>query len=147
AKFLDEKGQERPAIMGCYGIGITRTVAAIIEQNHDENGIMWPMSISPYQVHIILLNVNSTETVEVADNLYNQLTREGVEVILDDRDERAGVKFNDADLIGIPLRLTISPKRVAEKKVEIKRRRDGKEFLVDIEQAVEKLEELIQEGG
>ena len=147
AKFLDEKGRERLAIMGCYGIGITRTVAAIIEQSHDENGIMWPMSISPYQVHIILLNVNSTETVEVADNLYNQLTREGVEVILDDRDERAGVKFNDADLIGIPLRLTISPKRVAEKKVEIKRRRDGKEFLVDIEQAVEKLEELIQEGG
>ncbi len=147
AKFLNEKGQERLAIMGCYGIGITRTVAAIIEQNHDENAILWPMSVSPYQVHIILLNVNSRETVKVADNLYNQLTGEGVEALLDDRDERAGVKFKDADLIGVPLRLTISPKRVSEKKVEIKCHRDGKEFLVAIEQAREKVKELIHENG
>ncbi|MCD5390735.1 proline--tRNA ligase [candidate division NPL-UPA2 bacterium] len=146
AKFLNEKGEETLAIMGCYGIGITRTVAAIIEQNHDENGIVWPMSVSPYQVHIILLNVNSRETVKVADNLYNQLTGEGVETLLDDRDERAGVKFKDADLIGVPLRLIVSPRRVAEKKAEIKHHRDGRELLIAIGQVREKVKELIQEN-
>jgi prolyl-tRNA synthetase len=112
-------------IMGCYGIGIGRTVAASIEQNYDEKGIIWPMAIAPYQVIITPVNVREESLAKASEVLYQKLHGQGIEVLLDDRDERAGVKFMDADLIGIPIRITIGPKNLAEEKVEIKIRRSG----------------------
>jgi len=112
-------------IMGCYGIGVGRTVAAAIEQQHDDRGILWPMTIAPFQVIVVPVNVNDGRIAAAAEELYRTLGEEGVEVLLDDRDERAGVKFNDADLIGIPLRVTIGPKGLAAGNVELKFRRTG----------------------
>lgn len=146
ATFLDEEGKERLVVMGCYGIGISRAVAAIIEQSHDERGIIWPMKVSPYQVHILALNVHDQKTAGTADWLYKKLTGEGIEAIFDDRDERAGIKFKDADLLGIPLRLTVSSKRVAEGKVEIRCRQNGEEFIVVTGEVLDKVEELIKAG-
>ncbi len=113
AVYLDKDGQEKIMIMGCYGIGIGRTVAACIEQNYDEDGIIWPMPLAPYQVIITPVNVNEKNVIEAAENLYTEMLAEGIEVIFDDRDERAGVKFKDADLIGIPLRITVGQKNLA----------------------------------
>ena len=124
AIFLDEKGQSQPIIMGCYGIGVSRTMAAAIEQNSDTNGIKWPMSIAPFQVHLVPVN---PEQLPVAEEIYEKLSHQGLEVLLDDRDERPGVKFKDADLIGIPLRLTIGPKGLAQGEVEVKYRSTGTE--------------------
>jgi prolyl-tRNA synthetase len=120
--FLDENGKERSMIMGCYGIGIGRTAAAAIEQNHDENGIIWPNPIAPFDCEIVPVNVNDEETLKTAEALYASLGEKGVEVLLDDRDERAGVKFKDADLIGIPVRVTVSPRTLKEGSVELKER-------------------------
>jgi prolyl-tRNA synthetase len=134
AVYLDRNGREQPMIMGCYGIGIGRTVAAGIEQNHDENGIVWPMPIAPFQVIITPVNVNDEKLSKAAEDLHEDLTKKGIEVLLDDRDERAGVKFNDADLIGIPLRVTIGPKRLAEGKVELKIRKSGEIKIMGFEE-------------
>jgi prolyl-tRNA synthetase len=123
AVYLDRDGQEKTMIMGCYGIGIGRTVAAAIEQNHDADGIVWPLPLAPYAVIVTPTNVNEKPLMEAAERIYNGLVQKGVEVILDDRDERAGVKFKDADLIGIPWRVTVGPKKLAEGKVEVKCRR------------------------
>jgi prolyl-tRNA synthetase len=112
-------------IMGCYGIGIGRTVAACIEQSHDDNGIIWPLSIAPFHVIITPVNVNDEQIIRTAEDLYGRLVADGVEVILDDRDERAGVKFKDADLIGIPLRITIGSKSLAQGAVEVRFRKSG----------------------
>ncbi len=117
ATYLDEKGQGQLMVMGCYGIGVSRTMAAAIEQNYDADGIKWPMSIAPFQVHLVVVG---PEQLPVAEDLYNQLAAAGVEVLLDDRDERPGVKFKDADLIGIPVRLTVGPKGLATGEVEVK---------------------------
>ena len=117
AKFLDENGKERPFYMGSYGIGVTRSVAAIIEQYHDDKGIIWPLNTAPYQAIITVVNIKNEEQMELAEKLYNQLIHLGVEVLLDDRNERAGVKFNDRDLIGIPIRVTVG-KRAPESIVE-----------------------------
>jgi prolyl-tRNA synthetase len=124
ATFLDESGKSRLMIMGCYGIGVSRTMAATIEQNHDQNGIKWPIALAPYQVHLIPV---TAEQMDVADRIYQQLSAARVEVLLDDRNERPGVKFKDADLIGIPLRITIGPKGLVHGEVEVKFRRDGSE--------------------
>jgi prolyl-tRNA synthetase len=137
AVFLDKNGSEKTMIMGCYGIGIGRTVAAAIEQNHDENGIVWPLALAPYQVIIIPVNVKDKNISSTAEELYRQLLEKGIETILDDRDERVGVKFNDADLIGIPYRVTIGPKRLAEGNIEIKNRRSGEVTVLPVEKAVE----------
>ena len=123
--FLDQEGQERTMIMGCYGIGIGRTVAACIEQNHDEQGIIWPVPLAPYQVIITPVNVKNEALLAAAEDMYRVLQERGVAVLLDDRDERAGVKFMDADLIGLPLRVTIGPKKLAEGQVEVRERRSG----------------------
>ncbi|MGN9165768.1 proline--tRNA ligase [Tissierellaceae bacterium HCP3S3_D8] len=112
AKFLDENGKEKPFVMGSYGIGVTRSVAAIIEQYHDENGIMWPLNTAPYHVIITVINVKNEEQMNLAEKLYEDLTSKDIEVLLDDRNERAGVKFNDRDLIGIPIRITVGKKAV-----------------------------------
>jgi len=145
AVFLDEKGVEKPAIMGCYGIGIGRTAAAAIEQNHDENGIIWPPPLSPFDCHIVPVNVNDMETRNAADGLYALLTEKGYEVLLDDRDERAGIKFKDADLIGIPVRITVSSKTLKEGCVEIKERKKEGARLVKIEDAAQDVGRLV--GG
>ncbi|MBN2254968.1 MAG: proline--tRNA ligase, partial [Deltaproteobacteria bacterium] len=125
ATFLDRDGKEKTMIMGCYGIGVGRTAAACIEQNNDADGIIWPMTIAPYHVIISPVNMKADELSRAAEQLYEQLTALGVEVILDDRDERAGVKFKDADLIGIPLRVTMGPKKLAEGTVELRFRKNG----------------------
>jgi prolyl-tRNA synthetase len=125
ATYLDQNSQEQYMVMGCYGIGIGRTVAASIEQNHDENGIIWPVPIAPYQAIITPVNINDANVAGASERLYKSLKEKDVDVILDDRDERAGVKFKDADLIGIPIRITIGSKKLAAGLVEVKVRRSG----------------------
>ena len=144
ATYLDRSGQEKFMIMGCYGIGIGRTAAASIEQNHDENGIVWPLPIAPFHVIITPVNVNDDNLARAASDLYNILIEKGVDALLDDRDERAGVKFNDADLIGIPIRVTIGPKRLAEGKVELKIRKTGEVRVLPIEEARDFILESVQ---
>lgn len=143
--YLDETGKERPMIMGCYGIGINRSMAAVIEQNNDENGIIWPISIAPY--HVIVIPVNTTDSVqmELAEKIYTQLGEMGIEVLLDDRDERPGVKFKDADLIGIPIRITVG-KRAGEGIVEYKLRREKDFAAIPYEEAIAKAKEEVVEG-
>jgi len=144
ATFLDDRGAEREFTMGCYGIGVTRTVAAAIEQYHDGDGIIWPMSIAPYQVLLLPLNVADEATMKTARELYHELTSAGLEVLLDDRDERAGFKFKDADLIGIPLRLTIGERSLKEGQVELKLRREEVSRKVDRHIAAAQVQELVQ---
>ncbi|GAB4170076.1 MAG: proline--tRNA ligase [Geothermobacteraceae bacterium] len=129
ATVLDEQGQERTLIMGCYGIGVGRTVAAAIEQNHDDNGIIWPMPIAPFQVLITLVNPKDDDVRRAGEDLYAELQQRGVEVLLDDRDERPGSKFKDADLIGIPLRVTVGARALAEGNLELQERRSGERTL------------------
>ncbi len=145
ATFLDSSGQEKEMVMGCYGIGIGRTVAACIEQNNDEKGIIWPMFIAPYHVILTPVNIKDPLIMEAALKLYQRLTEAAIEVILDDRDERAGVKFNDADLIGIPLRITIGQKRLSEGKIELKIRKTGEEKVFNIEDALEFIKRTVRE--
>lgn len=116
-KFLDEEGKERSFVMGCYGIGVSRSVAAIVEQYHDEDGILWPLAVSPYHVIISIVNVKNEEQSNLGEKIYEELNKKGIEVLLDDRNERAGVKFKDRDLIGIPIRITVG-KRANEDIVE-----------------------------
>lgn len=123
ATYKDENQKDQLIVMGCYGIGVTRTLAAIVEQNHDENGIIWPMSVAPYHVIITLVKPGDEQQQALADKIYNELAKAGVEVLLDDRDERPGVKFKDADLLGIPVRITVG-KRASEGIVEYKLRRE-----------------------
>ncbi len=120
AEYLDEKEQRHPMIMGCYGIGINRIVASLAETSFDENGLIWPLSIAPYEVLVIPLNVTDPETMAVAERFYKELGEAGVDVLLDDRDARAGFKFKDADLVGIPLRIVIGGKGLKEQQVEVK---------------------------
>jgi prolyl-tRNA synthetase len=126
ATYLDAEGRERAIEMGCYGIGISRLMAAAVEQNHDANGIIWPLSIAPFQVLLLPINYKEEATRKAVDGLYDELRRRGVEVLLDDRDERPGVKFKDADLIGIPLRVTVGAKGLEKGVVELRWRREGK---------------------
>ncbi len=123
ASFLDKDGVSRTIIMGCYGIGLGRVLAAAVEQNHDEKGIIWPLPIAPYQIHICALSMDNPEVTAQAERVYGDLTKAGLEVLYDDRMESPGVKFNDADLIGVPLRLTVSPRTLQKKSVEIKLRK------------------------
>jgi prolyl-tRNA synthetase len=125
ATFQDSNGEEKFFIMGCYGIGVSRTVAAAIEQNHDDNGIIFPLPLAPFQVIILNLGLKDEKITAVAEDLYQRLSQNGIEVLLDDRDERPGVKFKDADLIGIPYRVTIGKRLLEEKMVEIRARADG----------------------
>lgn len=143
ATFLDNNGKSRPMFMGCYGIGVTRTVAASIEQNHDENGIIWPVAIAPYEVVIVPANNKSEDVMKAAEGLSNALESSQDEIVFDDRAERAGIKFKDADLIGYPLRVTIGKKWQESGCVEIKLRRTGEVFEVPYENCAEKVEELL----
>jgi len=139
ANYLDESGAEKPIVMGSYGIGPARIAAAAVEQGNDENGIIWPPAIAPYQLHIIPVNVKDTKSMDVAEELYAALEQKGFEVLMDDRDERAGVKFKDADLIGIPYRIIIGEKNLKEGLVELKERKTGQVEKVKVEEAVERV--------
>lgn len=145
AHFLDEDGKQKPMIMGCYGIGVSRVIAAIIEKHHDERGIRWPREVAPFDVEVVPLPAgNETgEIVDLADRYYKDLTKAGYDVLLDDRPETAGVKFNDADLIGIPLRIIIGKRNLADGKVEIKDRRTTEAFVVDKNEMLRKLSEIL----
>jgi prolyl-tRNA synthetase len=143
AKFLDEQGVENPCLMGCYGIGINRILASAIELGNDKNGIIWPISIAPFEVLITCVNQDDNEVAKVADGVYRQLLDADIEVLYDDRVMRGGVKFKDADLIGIPIRLTIGKRSVAEGNIELKLRRDSEGAKVSIEEAAGKAIELV----
>jgi prolyl-tRNA synthetase len=148
ATFLDGQGKEKEIVMGCYGIGVGRTVAAAIEQSYDQNGIIFPMPLAPFQVLILPININNDFLKETAEHLYQSLSENGIEVLFDDREETPGVKFKDADLIGIPLRVTLGEKNLKKGLVEIKKRRTGEVSLVKKEEALSKIREMIdQETG
>ncbi|MCG8482296.1 MAG: proline--tRNA ligase [Clostridia bacterium] len=143
AIYRDEKMQEQNLVMGCYGIGVTRTMAAIIEQHHDDNGIIWPVAVAPYHAVITIIKTKDVEQTQAAEKIYQQLTQSGVEVLLDDRDERAGVKFKDADLVGIPIRITVG-KKASKGIVEFKLRREPEVTELSIEEAANRTISIVQ---
>ena len=144
AGFLDDKGTRQISVMGCYGIGVTRTLQAIIEQSFDEDGIIWPMAIAPYQVCVVVPNTGHAESVRVAEELIRDLEAKGIEVLFDDRDERPGVKFKDADLMGLPIRAVISERSLAEGKVEVKRRTEKDKQMISVTDTVSVIQSMIQ---
>ena len=143
ASYLDENGQENLMVMGCYGVGVSRTMAAAIEQHHDDDGIIWPVSIAPYQVVIVPINIKDEAQMTLCEKLYEELKSAGVEVVFDDRDERSGVKFKDADLIGYPVRITIGPKALKENSVEVKVRRTKESMLYPLGEHIESIRQLL----
>ncbi|MBM7854432.1 prolyl-tRNA synthetase [Desulfohalotomaculum tongense] len=143
AHFLDEDGREKPIIMGCYGIGVGRTMAAAVEQNHDENGIIWPVNIAPYHVVVIPINVKDEEQFKAAENIYNKMVENGIEAVIDDRKERPGVKFKDADLIGYPLRVVVGKKATEENVVEVYNRRTGETVNINTEDVLNTVQKLL----
>jgi prolyl-tRNA synthetase len=143
ACYIDTIGKSHPIVMGCYGIGIGRLMAAIIELHHDDKGIIWPSSIAPYEIYLCPLLMENSEVKEKAENLYVELEAQGLEVLYDDRDESTGVKFNDADLLGIPLRVTISPRTLKKNSIELKLRSEKKSELILIGEVIERIRELI----
>jgi prolyl-tRNA synthetase len=145
ALYLDEKGAEKPVVMGSYGIGPARIAAAAIEQNHDKDGIIWPGSIAPFHVEMLPLNMKDPKTVEVAEKLYKELWEKGIEVLMDDREERAGVKFKDADLIGIPTQVILGEKNLKDGLVEIKDRKTKETIKVKIEEVVERMKSVLSD--
>jgi prolyl-tRNA synthetase len=142
ADFIDEKGEKRPTVMGCYGLGLSRLLAAVIEHNHDDKGIIWPASLAPYQVYLCALYKEGSKVTEVAEKLYNNLLAADIEVLYDDREESPGVKFNDADLLGIPFRVTISPRTLEKNGVELKLRAKKETEIVPLTGVVDKLSVL-----
>lgn len=144
ATFTDSDGKEVPFEMGCYGIGITRTMAAAIEQNYDDYGIKWPLPIAPYQVELINLSTRSDAIVSFCDKLYKELKQNNVEILYDDRDIQPGVKFNDADLIGIPIQIVVGQRNFKKEKIEYKLRHDNKKITMDKDKIVDKVLELIE---
>jgi prolyl-tRNA synthetase len=145
ATFLDERGVEHPMIMGCYGIGIERTVAAAIEQNHDPDGIVFPMAIAPFQAIVLCLQQEKPEVVTASESLYEGLLYAGVEVLLDDRDERPGSKFKDADLVGIPLRVNVGARMVKEGKAELRHRGTGELEVLPLDRICQRVKEIVRD--
>jgi len=146
ASFLDQNGISRPIIMGTYGIGLGRLLAAAVEQNHDDKGIIWPMAIAPYHVYLCPLRLESPDIAATAEKLYKDLTNEKVAVLFDDRNDSPGVKFNDADLLGIPLRLTISPRTLESQSIEVKWRKEKQTQLLPLKGIAKGIKELVQEA-
>ena len=141
--YLDEFNKPQYVTMGCYGIGIGRVLASIVEQNNDEKGIIFPMTVAPFKVCIVPSNMKDEHIVETADKIYQTLTESNIDTIYDDRDERLGVKFNDMDLIGIPIRITVG-KKLAENKVELKLRKEDTSKDVDVENVIEEIKNIIE---
>ena len=144
AKFLDAEGKEHPIIMGSYGVGVTRTPQAALEKYFDDKGIIWPKNIAPYLVELVPLKVDIAKHMEVAEKIYHDLMEAGIDVLLDDRNERPGVKFNDADLIGLPVRITIGEKSLKEGKVELKARCESENILVAVDDVVKAVKETLK---
>ncbi len=142
ATFLDQEGKQRPAVMGCYGIGLDRLLGTIIEANHDERGIVWPAEVAPFAVHLVSLNADKPGVRDAAERLYAELTARGVEALYDDREESPGVKFADADLLGMPLRVTVSPRTLEKDSAELKRRTERETKLVPAKEAGEQVANL-----
>jgi prolyl-tRNA synthetase len=136
AYFQDGDGTERPLVMGCYGIGVSRVVAATIEQNHDKHGIIFPVPLAPYQVAVLNLDLNDPEVREAAERIYSELGSAGLDVFIDDRDERPGIKFKDADLLGFPYRVTVGKRFRENGRVEVRRRVDGETEEIPIDAVV-----------
>lgn len=147
ASFLDTDGTSRPIVMGCYGIGLGRLLAAIVEQSHDDKGIIWPLSVAPYQVYLCPLNLDKSAVLPTAEKIYQELQKEGIEVLFDDRDDSPGVKFNDADLLGIPLRLTLSPRTLQSQSVEAKWRTEKEAQLLPLDNLAVRVEKLLDEAA
>jgi len=145
ALYADADGVSRPIVMGCYGIGLDRLMAAAIEQNHDDKGIVWPLPIAPYQVYLCPLYLENAEVASMAEKLYSELELSGIEVLFDDRNQSPGVKFNDADLLGIPIRITVSPRTLEKKVVELKLRSEKQAELVPVAEIVNRLKGLVTE--
>ena len=143
ATYKDENQEEKPIVMGCYGIGVTRTLAAVVEQHHDKDGIIWPVAVAPYHVIITLMKPDDEVQLAMAEKVHDELSAKGVEVMLDDRDERPGVKFKDADLLGIPVRITVG-RMAPEGKVEYKLRRDAEKVEMTAEEAVKAAVALVE---
>ncbi len=144
--FIDENGKEKPAVMGCYGIGVGRTLAAAIEQNHDENGIIWPMAIAPFEAVVLPLQMNKESVVEAGEKVHRLLLEAGIDVALDDRDERAGFKFKDADLIGYPVQLVIGAKSLEKGNIEVKIRKTGEKMEIPFDEAIEFVKRFKEEN-
>jgi prolyl-tRNA synthetase len=144
AYFLDQNGVSHPIIMGTYGIGLGRLLAAAIEQNHDDKGIIWPLSIAPYQVYLCPLRLENQDVAEAAEKVYQDLRNQNIEVLYDDRDDSPGVKFNDADLLGIPLRLTVSPRTLKSQSIELKWRKEKQTELLSLKAIAPKIDKLLR---
>ncbi|MFH1577478.1 MAG: proline--tRNA ligase [Candidatus Omnitrophota bacterium] len=142
AKVLNQEGSQVPIIMGCYGIGVSRLIPAILEQNNDKNGIIWPLGVAPFEAVILPLEVNNKNIYQTAIDIYDKLTKTGRDMLFDDRDERAGVKFKDADLIGIPLQVILGEKSLKDKKVELKVRRTGQRIIVDEDRVFQEIDKI-----
>jgi len=145
ASVLDEAGESRPIVMGSYGIGVERTMAAVVERCHDDAGIVWPISVAPFEVVVTVLNPKDAAPTDAGAGIYDALTKSGVDVLLDDRDERPGVKFNDADLIGVPYRVTVGPKGLGKGQVELLHRKDRRSRSVDVNKAAEYVADIVME--
>jgi prolyl-tRNA synthetase len=143
ANFLDAQGKLNPVIMGCYGIGVSRLISAVIEQNNDASGIIWPKEVAPYKITILPLDVNDAKIMESALSIYEELRSNGIEPLFDDRDERAGVKFKDADLIGIPVQITIGQKTLAQNKIEVKARKAKQSTLMERKDLLKEIKILV----
>lgn len=143
AVFLDENGKEHPMVMGCYGIGVSRTMAASIEQSYDKDGIIWPVPIAPYHAVVVPVSTKDDAQMNKAAEIYETLNKNGIETVLDDRNERPGVKFKDADLIGYPLKITVGPKTINENIIEVKTRRSGETTLIDASNYVDKIKAIL----
>lgn len=146
ATYLDEEGKEKPFLMGSYGVGVSRTMAAIVEQYHDDNGIIWPLITAPYHVIITIINVKNEEQKDLGERIYKELLEAGLEVLLDDRNERAGVKFNDRDLIGIPIRITVG-KKANENIVEYSLRKEEGRIEIPVDNIMDKIKEEFEKEG
>jgi prolyl-tRNA synthetase len=145
ATYTSEQGEEKPLVMGCYGVGVSRLAQSAVEQSYDKDGIIWPVAIAPYHAIISIPNVNDTQQVEIAEKLYTELNKAGVETLLDDRNERAGVKFKDADLIGIPFRI-VTGRAIANGKVEVVKRANRESQEIVIDEVVNILQQWIKEA-
>ena len=143
AKFIDEKGEEHPIIMGSYGIGVERIMACFIEQHHDDKGIVWEKPLAPFDVHLIALNMKNELVAKTSEKIYNELQQNGIKALFDDRDAAAGFKFNDADLLGMPIQIVIGEKKLKDSKCEIKIRKTSERFDVEVEELFIKVNELL----
>jgi len=144
-RFQDADGNDQPMIMGCYGLGVGRTVAAAVEQNHDDKGIIWPLPLAPYEVVLVVLNADKPAVVEAADGLYIQLKEAGIDVLFDDRPERPGVKFNDMDLIGFPVRVVLGGRGLEAGEVELSLRSDGEKRATPIAEMVPAVQAMLED--